>query len=158
MNEIITQHYPMFQMYQGMREQLMDALSDDDLRFTPGGTNPPLGELCRQIGETEHAYIESFKTFTQNFDYRNTTPGLAESVDQLKAWYVQLDQELRTTIEGLSDDDVANRLVERGPEFKIPPRIQLEIYKEALLLFYGKARVYLEAMSKPLPGHWAEWI
>lgn len=158
MNQIITQHYPMFQMYQSLRGKLMDMLSDEDLRYTPGGSNPTLGELCREIGETQHAYIQSFKTFTQDFSYRNTTPGMAEHLDQLKQWYAELDQELRATIEALSDDDVASRMVERGPDFKIPPQIQLDIYKEALLLFYGKATVYMRAMDKPIPEQWREWI
>lgn len=158
MNQIITQHYPMFQMYQSLRGKLMDMLSDEDLRYTPGGSNPTLGELCREIGETQHAYIQSFKTFTQDFSYRNTTPGMAEHLDQLKQWYAELDQELRATIEALSDDDVASRMVERGPDFKIPPQIQLDIYKEALLLFYGKATVYMRAMDKSMPEQWREWI
>ena len=158
MNQIITQHYPMFQLYQSLRGKLMDLLSDEDLRYTPGGSNPTLGELCREMGETQHAYIQSFKTFTQDFSYRNTTPGMAEHVDQLKQWYAELDQELRATIEALSEDDVVSRLVERGPDFKIPPQIQLDIYKEALLLFYGKATVYMRAMDKPMPEQWHEWI
>lgn len=158
MNQIITQHYPLFQMYQSLRDKLMDLINDEDLRYSPGGSNPTLGELCRELGEVEHSYIQSFKTFTQDFSYRNTTPGLAESADQLKQWYAELDQELRATIEGFSDDDLANRLVERAPDFKIPPQFQLDIYKEALLIFYGKATVYFKAMEKPLPGQWREWI
>ena len=158
MNEIITQTYPMFELYQGLRGQLMDILTDQDLSYKPGQASLTLGELCRGIGEVEYAYIESFKTWTQDFSYRHPEPTVAEHVDQLKAWYADLDKQLRATIEGLSDDDVANRLVERGPDFKIPPRIQLEIYKEALLLFYGKARIYLEAMGKPLPQQWLDWI
>lgn len=158
MNQIITQHYPMFQLYQSLRDKLIDLLSDDDLRYTPGGTNPTLGELCREIGEIEHAYIQSFKTFTQDFSYRNTTAGLAEDVARLKHWYAELDQELRATIEGLSDDDLANRMIDRGHDFKLPPQMQLDIYKEALLLFYGKATVYFKAMEKALPDQWREWV
>jgi uncharacterized damage-inducible protein DinB len=157
-NQIITNYYPMFKLYQSLRGQLMDLIADDDLGFTPGGSNMTLGELCREIGETERAYIESFKTFTQSFDYRNTTPGLAESVDQLKAWYAELDQELAATIEGLSEDDIANRVIDRGHDFKLPPQANLDVYKEALLLFYGKATVYLRALNKSLPEQWKDWI
>jgi hypothetical protein len=38
------------------------------------------------------------------------------------------------------------------------PTFQLEVYKEALLIFYGKASVYLKAMGKPRPQQWQEWI
>jgi hypothetical protein len=158
MNQIMTEQYPTFQLYQALRDQLMDLLTDADLRYTPGGPNPPLGVLCREIGEVEYTYIQSFKTFTHDFSYRDTTSGLAESVAQLAAWFGELDQELRATIEGLSDEDIANRLIDRGGGFKLPPRYQLEVYKEALLIFYGKASVYLKAMGKTLPEQWQDWI
>lgn len=38
------------------------------------------------------------------------------------------------------------------------PTFQLEVYKEALLIFYGKASVYLKAMGKPRPPQWRERI
>lgn len=158
MNRIMIEYYPTFQLYQAMRSQLMDILTDADLRYAPGGANPPLGDLCLTIGEVETAYIQSFKTFKLDLSYRNTTPGLAESVSRLKEWFTQLDRELRATVEALSGEDVANRLVDRGGDFKIPPMIQLEIYKEALLIFYGKVNVYLRAMGKTLPQQWQEWL
>ena len=51
MNSIIADYYPTFRMYQALRTQLMDSLSDDELRYTPGGANLPLGALCVEIGE-----------------------------------------------------------------------------------------------------------
>jgi len=43
-------------------------------------------------------------------------------------------------------------------DFKLRPAIQLSIYNEALLIFYGKASVYLKAMGKTLPEQWEDWI
>src|ERR1700687_2976501 len=83
MNTIMTGYYPVFEEYQAMRAQLMQTLSDSDRARTPGGANPSLGALCREIGEVQRAYIDSFKTFTLDFSYRNTAPGLAGSVTQL---------------------------------------------------------------------------
>jgi hypothetical protein len=154
----MTDYFPTFEMYQAIRAELMEILADGDLGYTPGGANPPLGTLCREIGEVERAYIDSFKTFTLDFSYRNTAPGLDNSVAQLSAWYAELDAELKATIEGLSQEDIDGRLVERGPNFKVPPLIQLEIYKEALLIFYGKAIVYLRAMGKTPPRQMQEWL
>jgi hypothetical protein len=110
------------------------------------------------IGEVEYAYIQSFKTFALDFSYRNTTAGLADSVRQLTAWFAALDQDLRATIEGLSEDDITNRLIDRGGDFQLPPQIQLDVYKEALLIFYGKVSVYLRAMGKSLPQQWQDWL
>jgi uncharacterized damage-inducible protein DinB len=157
MNSIIRDYYPVFQMYQQLRDQMMAILTDEDLAFRPGGENPALGALCREIGEVERAYIESFKTFTLDFSYRNTEAGLESSVERLSAWFTALDSELRATIEGLSDNDIQNRVVDRGG-FTLPPQFQLDVYKEALLIFYGKSIVYLRAMGKPVPEQWREWL
>jgi hypothetical protein len=158
MNSIMTDYFPMFEMYQAIRNQLMETLKDSDLSYTPGGTNPPLGALCREIGEVEQAYIDSFKSFTLDFSYRNTTPGLERSVAQLVAWYADLDAELKATIAGLSEEDISSRLVDRGGDFKLPLQIQLNVYQEALLIFYGKSAVYLKGMGKQLPQQMQDWI
>ena len=157
MNSILTDYFPTFRMYQALRTQLMDNLSDDDLRYTPGGANLPLGALCVEIGETEHAYVQSFKTFAIDFSYRNPEPGLETSVARLETWFQALDAELEATIAGLSDEDVKTRQIDRGG-WSLPPLIQLEVYKEALLIFYGKVSVYLKAMGKPRSQQWQDWI
>jgi uncharacterized damage-inducible protein DinB len=158
MNSIMTHYWPHFAMYQALRPQLMEILSDEELRFTPGGENPTLGALCKEIGETEQAYIDSFKTFRCDFAYRHPDAALEQSVTRLVAWYAGLDQELKAVVEGLSEDDVQNRLIDRGPNFQIPPQIQLNIYQEALLIFCGKASVYAKALGKDLPKQWRDWI
>ena len=72
MNSIMTDYFPVFEMYQAIRAQLMETLADSDLSYTPGGANPRLGLLCREIGEVEQAYIDSFKSF--KLDFRTATP------------------------------------------------------------------------------------
>lgn len=157
MNTIIRDYYPVFQMFQSLRDQLTAVLHDTDLAYTPGGTNPTLGALCRENGEVEYAYIQSFKTFElKEFTYRNTQPGLESSVAALTAWYAELDRDLKATIEGLSDDDLANRKIERGG-FDPSPQLNLDTYKDALLLFYGRVIVYLKALEKTLPDSW-QWL
>jgi hypothetical protein len=158
MNTIMTGYFPVFEMYQAIRPALMETLADADLAYTPGGANPPLGVLCREIGEVEQSYIDSFKTFKLDFSYRNTTPGLEQSVAQLVERYAALDADLKSTIEGLSEEDIAGRVVERNENFKLPPQIQLSIYNEALLIFYGKAIVYLRAMGKTPPQQMQDWL
>jgi hypothetical protein len=158
MNSIMTGYYPIFEEYQAMRGQLMETLTDADLAFTPGGSNPPLGVLCCTIGEVERAYIDSFKTFTLDFSYRNPAPGLAGSVVQLSAWFEELDVELKETVTALSDADCASRRVVRGPNFALPPNLQLSIYQEALLIFYGKVMVYLHTMGKTPPQQMQNWL
>jgi hypothetical protein len=151
-----------FSDYQALRNELMAILTDDDLGMRIGGASASLGALCREIGEIEHTYVESFRTFRQDFGYRNSDPLLETSVEALVSWYEELDRELTDAIEALSEDDIANRRIVRDDfdvsDFSPLPSIQLDIYREALLIFYGKVSVYLRAMGKELPGHWPHWI
>src|SRR5262245_36130951 len=114
MNSIIRDYYPTFEMYQALRAQMLEILTDEDLNYRVGGTNPSLGALCREIGETEHAYIHSFTTFTLNFAYGNSDPNLEKKVTELAAWYAQLDRDLKQAVEALSEEDIQQRLVHRG--------------------------------------------
>lgn len=157
MNSIMTGYYPIFEQYQAMRNQLMGILTDADLDYQPGGANPPLGVLCREIGETEYAYIQSFKTFKLDFSYHNDEPGLAQSGARLAAWFAALDQELKAAVAGLTEEDLQQRQVDRG-SFSLPPNFNLQIYNEALLIFYGKVIVYLRAAGKPVPQQWTDWL
>lgn len=160
MNTIMEDYYPIFEQYQAPRSQMMGMLTDEDLNFRPGpgGANPTLGALCREIGEVEHAYIQSFKTFTLDFDYRHDDPQVERSVEKLTTWYDELDDELEQTVAALSDEEIESKTVKRGSDFELPLQIQLDVYKEALLIFYGKASVYLKAMEKELPEQWQQWI
>lgn len=158
MNRIIVEQYGLFRLYQRLREQLLGVLSDADLGFTPGGANPTLGELCLEIGETQQAYIDSFRTFSQTFDHHHSDRAVAGNVDGLRAWYTRLDEDLYTAVAALTDDDIANRLIDRGHSFRVPANVQLEIYKEALLIFYGKVTVYLKSIGKTPSEQWHEWI
>ena len=164
MNSIVRVHIPAtyFSEYQVLRDELMEVLTDDDLGFRVGGASAGLGALCREIGEIQRAYVESFRTFRLDFGYRNPDPRLERSRDALSGWYAELDREMMMVVAALSDDDIANRRIVRTDfdvsDFSPLPPIQLDIYREALLIFYGKVSVYLRAMGKTLPGHWPAWI
>jgi hypothetical protein len=145
-------------MYQALRNQMMSLLTDGDLAFSPGGANPPLGVLCKEIGEVEQAYILSFTSLTLDFSHGNDGSAIPRYVSKLVEWYEQLDHDLYTVLAGLSDEEIATQLVDRGGDFRVPLQVQLDIYKEALLIFYGKASVYLKALGKELPEQWRHWI
>ena len=156
MNRYMQEKWPWIEGTHGMRSQLMESLGDTDLAFSPGGQNMTLGALCREMGETEHAYIQSLKTLTQDFSYRNTEAGLESSVTQLKTWFQMLDEEMKATVSALSDEDLTKMVARNG--FAMPVELQLDVYLQALLIFFGKATVFLKAMNKPLPRHFQEVI
>jgi hypothetical protein len=155
-NSLMRETYPVLQLIQPLREQLLELLTDDDLAFALPG-NPTLGSLCQEMGEVQAVYTQSFRTFTMANGPRTDRPDIAQSVAALAAWYRTLDQELAATLAALSEADIHERVIER-PGFAVPPISNLHIYREALFIFYGKVTVYLNALGKPLPPQWATWI
>ena len=164
MNSLVQVHMPAtyFREYQALRDELLETLTDDDLAFRVGGRSASLGAICREMGEVERAYVDSFRTFRLRFEYRHPDPRIDSSVGALAAWYAELDRDLDEAVAALSEDEIATRRIVRSDfdidEFSPLPATQLDIYREALLIFYGKVSVYLRAMGKPLPGHWQAWI
>ncbi len=82
---------------------------------------------------------------------------MAASVSRLAAWYAELDAGLEAAVGALPEEDVQTRQIDRG-DWSVSLLIQLEVYKEALLIFYGKASVYLKAIGRSRSNQWAEWI
>ncbi len=79
-------------------------------------------------------------------------------MDALKTWYATLEAEFMATLEGLSEDDITGKVIDRGGDFKVPPGVQIHIYREGLLMFYGKASLYLRALNKPFTELWRTWV
>jgi len=148
----------LFRLYQELRDDLMNLLTDEALVYQPGGAAPTLGSLCREIGETEQSYLESFATLRQDFSYRHPDPAIDHSVARLTAWYAELDAALASTLGALTPEALDNDVIDRGGGFEVSLPLQLEIYKEALLIFYGKASVYVKALGMEVPGRWQRWI
>ena len=156
MNRLMSEKWPWIGGTHGMRLLLLDTFSDADLAFSPGGQNMTLGALCREMGETEYSYVQSLQTFKQDWSYHNMEAGLENSVARLKAWFQTLDEELQATVSSLSDEDAKKEVDRNG--FMTPIELQLDVYLQALLIFFGKATVYVKAMNKPLPQQIQEYI
>jgi len=101
----MNEKWPWIEAAHGMRSQLFDILSDADLAFTPGGQNMTVGALCREMGETEYAYIQSLKALKQEWSYRHTFVGVVSSVARLKVWFHTLDDEMKDAVAAFSDED-----------------------------------------------------
>lgn len=157
MNRYFQEKWPWIEGSHLMRTQLLETLSDADLAFTPGGAAMRLGTLCRELGEIEHSYVQSLKTLRQDWSYRNRDAGLASSVARLKAWFRTLDDEMQAIVSGLSDDDLG-KSVDRGNGSSMPVDWQLDAYLQAVLIFFGKATIYLRVMNRPLPEQMLAYI
>jgi hypothetical protein len=147
----------LLRMTTDLRTQLMASLVDADLAFAMPG-NPPLGDLCRPIGDTERAYIDSFRTGRMSWDVRNDEPGLDRSVERLRAWYAALDAELEAVLADVPDEQFREGHIERDGGFAMPTGAQFHAWREAILIFCAKADVYRRAMGKPRSEQWEHWI
>lgn len=157
MNSLIESEFPLHEA-QRLRYDLLQVLTDSDLAYKLPGDNPTLGELCRENGEVEYNYIQSFKTLKHDWSYRATDPELATSVERLEAWYRTLDAEFETVVREFSEDDLHHKQIDRGHGFTPSPYVQFQIYHEALLMFYSKASVYLKALQKSVNEEWRTGI
>jgi hypothetical protein len=141
-----------------LRLALLDLLTDSDLAFTPGGQAMTLGALCRECGEIQHSYSESLKHFTQNFAaWKHPDSTIEGSVTRLREWYTSLDAEMESILSAMSEDDL-KKMINRGSGFELPVTVQMDVYLQALLIFLGKATIYLRAMNKSIPQNIADWI
>ena len=153
MNSLIETEFPLHEA-QRLRYDLLRVLTDGDLAYKLPGDNPTLGELCREMGEIEHDYIQSFKTFKHEWSYRAPEPEVAGSVAGLEAWYRALDDEFETGVRGFSEEELHQRQIDRGHGFTPSLFVQFQIYREALLIFFAKASVYLKALQREVSDEW----
>lgn len=156
MSETFKEFLKLLPHYQDLKGKLLALLNDADLAHTFSGS-PGLGALCKDFGETEQSYVNSFKTLKLDFKYRNPDESLATSVSALAAWYAMLDKEMEETLKSFSDADLASKRLGRG-SWMVPIELNFDIYLQALLIFCGKAWVHLHALGKDLPEQWADWI
>lgn len=162
MNTLMQQHGDILDMTLALRHQLMEMLTDADLAYQLPGKNMSLGALCREMGEVDYMYIDSFKTLKMDYGYRTTTVAVEGDVAALKAWYAELEADLKATLHALTDEDLgfagggSGKIIDRG--FPAGLVMQFHIYREALLIFYGKVSIYLKALNKPVTEQWQQWI
>ena len=155
MNSLIEEELP---GNQELRNQLLDLLSDQDLAYKLPGNNSTLGELCEEMGQIQQVYTQSFRTFSLDWAHREPGPKTPVTVASLRDWFGTLDAQLLDALSGLSEADVRTQQIDRGNGFTPSPFVQFQIYREAILIFYAKASVYLKALEKPYSEEWKRWV
>jgi hypothetical protein len=156
MNSLVNQWSDLLQLTHAVRDELWQVVSDSDLKHSLGGKTLTLGGLMKEMGEIEYAYVQSFKTFNMDFTYRNKEAGLDGSVDRLRAWYKQLDDEFNSALNDLSEEDVQNKKIVR-PDGDLPAMTNFHFYREGLLMFFGKASLYLKSLRITPPERFNDW-
>lgn len=156
MNSQLAEAHHVYRMTTDVRDLLLNTLSNEDLAFEIPG-NPMLGLLLAEHAGVVRSYIESFKTYRQDWSAVATDASLAVSIDTLKAAFKALDDELADVLETISDEDFKTKQIDRGG-YSFSPGAQLHTLREGLLIIMGKAMVYMRAMGKPVPQRFSDWI
>lgn len=158
MNSIEAEQFDLLRMSHGVRDQGLAVLTDRDLPFRLPGENHSLAELCEQQGRIENAYAASFRDFELHLDSALPEGEDFPGADGLGAWFTRRDRELEEALRSLREDDIANRLIDRGGGWQVPVLIQFHIYRESLLIFFGKVDIYLRALGRERSGEWFAWV
>ena len=157
MNTLVERELPLLEQTLSLRTQLLDLLTDADLGHALPG-NPSLGELCREAGQLDEVYVDSFRTFVVDWSRTRSSPQGAETrLSVLREWYSRSDADLKDALAALSEEEVQGKQVDRG-DYSVPVGVQFHIYRESILIFCGKASVYLRSLGRGLPEQWQQWI
>jgi predicted transcriptional regulator len=156
MNHDMALDDPWFDDYQRLKHQMIAIVSDSELAHVIEGS-PTLGELCKEHGEVEQSYIDSFRTHRVRFDYRHPDPEVASSTTSLHEWYETLDEEFKAVLGGFTVEEVEIVVIDRQV-WSVSIQENLSLYKEAIVIFAAKAWVHLLAIGKTLPDQWRQWI
>jgi hypothetical protein len=156
MNSVLEQHGDNLRELHQLQTDLVNRLTDADLQLALPGDNPTLGEALADLGEWQNRYIQSFKTFRQDYALHAAPPDAATSVAVLKSWFAGLQAELVAAVSALSEADL-QKPVDRGG-FAPPAGVQFHIYREMLLIGYGRLDVYVKALGKTVSDQWRMWI
>jgi hypothetical protein len=158
MNSLVQNNYGIVAMTENLISQVLESLTDDHLDFTPARNNATVRNLLLEQAGIQKAYIESFRTFTGDFE--SIQPAVLDSptIDQLRTEFARLFAELKEVVGNIPEDDLANRVVDRGEHFKIPVMMHLHIYRESILIMCGKLSVSLRALDIPFTHQWVDWI
>jgi hypothetical protein len=158
MNTLVQNDYGMVTMTENLITGILGRLTDDHLAFSPARNNPTIRELLLEQAGIQRAYIESFRSFAGTFEAIPPAVLDTPGIEELRAEFARLFAELKDVIAGISDDDLANRVVDRGEHFKIPVMAHLQIYRESILIMCGKLSVSLRALDIPFDHQWVDWI
>lgn len=156
MNSLVKREFPLLEQTLALRTQLLDMLTDADLDHALPG-NPSLGELCCEAAQHDEIYIESFRTFVVDWSQRRAPKGAETQVAVLREWYTRSDDALKAALTALSEEDIQGRTIDRQG-YAVPVGVQFHIYRESILIFCGKASVYLRSLGKRFPEQWLQWI
>ena len=144
--------------HHSMRDHLLTVVSEADLAYKLPGQNPTLGELLVELGNVQGADTHSFETLTLDWRHRHVPPPVPITIASLQTWFVAQDDAMRKALSRFTNEEAQIDQIDRGHGFIASPFVQVQIYREAVYIFYGKLSVYLKALERDAGEEWAAWV
>ena len=155
MQEQLKEAFGILKQTLPMRDDILNSLSDEELAYSLEG-NPTIGHLLRRMGDIQRSYIKAFQTFKQDFSEVSMDEALEGSTDKLRTMFAELDEQLETALENISDEQFRSQMIDRG--FPMSIGAELHTFREGILTECSKLSVYLRTMGKDLPQQVKDWI
>jgi len=156
MNERLTGLWDWWFWHRQLTGELLDALEDGHLAFSPAGGLPTLSLLCANMADTQRAYVDSLETRT--LDLGAPEPSAeATQVDDIRSRFSDLDRQLNDALSAIHGEEVNTLRIQRGEE-QIPVFILMSSLVESLLIFHGKLSIYARLAGVALPPSWQRFI
>ncbi len=155
MSDFVEKQKGVLEEATSLRTEVLNMVDDGHLDFGLGGKSLTLGGLLLEQASIQLSYINALQTFKQDWSVK-TTPPEPITVDALKHLFADLDKQLFTTLEQLTEEDIT-KSIDRG-SWNLSAEGTLIAYHEAVLIFTAKATVYLRAIGQKLTGQLEAWI
>ena len=133
--------------------KVLKAYPEGRQNFRPHEISRSAREIAKTIAGEEKAVVLGVISGNMDFSVMTSVP---EDMKELIEWYERSHKEMVHKYNELSDEDL-KKTIDRG-SFSPTIDVQLQVYLQALLIFFGKATIFVKAMNKPLPQPFQEWI
>jgi hypothetical protein len=144
--------------HHSMRDHLLTVVSDADLAYKLPGLNPTLGEVLVELGNIQGVYTHSFETSTLDWAHRQLPQPAPITISTLEAWFQSHDDAMSSALSRFTPDDLHVDRIDRGHGFIASPFVQVQVYREAVYIFYGRFSVYLRSLERDAGAEWAAWV
>jgi hypothetical protein len=144
--------------HHSMRDLVLAIVTDQDLAYPLPGTNPTLGGVLIEMGHLQGVYTHSFATFDLDWGHRQLEAPDPLTVAGLQTWFDAQDGAMKTALDRFSTEELRADRIDRGGGFVASPFVQVQVYREAVYIFYGKLSVYLRALERDAGADWAVWV
>ena len=158
MNHLEQDFLPLLDMGMDVLAEAIAEVDGTELEYTPAGENVSLGELCRSMGDVAHAYAASYRSGRMDFSLSACERDRPQNGKEIADWIRAAEGELKDVVSVLSDEELCEKTIDLGGGWALPYVTQFHVYREALLIFFGRLDIYLRLIGKARPERWTQWV